>query len=64
MRDCGCRVIPETDGEIIYCPVHAAAPAMYEALIFICGHWNDEELRAEIWQRIRDAIPQAEGVQP
>ena len=49
--DCGCAVvynIMNGDLHIIYCPLHAAAPAMYEALKIAAEYYEMLEMAAGV----------------
>ncbi len=60
---CGCKVIRHPDKKmnpfIKYCPMHATAPAMYEALKKLTEEGAD--LSRGIPNYIRQALAQAEG---
>ena len=42
--------------EIIYCPKHAAAPDMFEALTELLEAWDGYELTAALDYRIRERV--------
>ena len=60
---CGAHMIEKADGRV-WCPLHAAAPALLEALESLIEYTKHRRTReAPEWAKARAAIAQAKGGQ-
>lgn len=64
LPQCGCQL--HINGTIKYCPMHASAPDMYEALIWVAewlGIWQpdgEKPNRADVIRIVNEALAKAE----